>query len=394
MNSRGDLANELRTLIEGLHPDLRKHFRPSLLGKVVAVHDDDEEPESYYRVDVVVGPEPGGQTDEESDEPGLSLPNVPVASLFAQDGYGIFALPEVGAEVTVSFHDGDITRPYVESPIFYGNKAPAGFTSGTIAIRGKQGQKIELKPDVNEIVLSCSSLKLITTDKRQEHTVGDEIKKIQGKRQSQVDGAENISCDSWKLQVHRNAFIQCGTLTEHTKGNLSQNIGGSFQQKVLGSVSQQIAGGQSVATTFNKREVVGGGYEILVAATPGIAPAAPLAAYQVLVNSPGFLALDAMGGQINIGANIPTPPTMINIGSAASGPVQLGGITAAGQPAACGIPLQTILTTILTVLKTVPLGIGNLGTPIAPNPAVATALAAADAALAQLLSTKVFISQV
>ena len=388
MNSRGDLAGELKKLVEGLHPDLRSYFRPSLLGKVVAVHDDDSDPDSYYRVDVVVG------ADEDSDEQGLSLPMVPVASLFAQDGYGIFALPEVGAEVTVSFHDGDVTQPYVESPIFYGNQAPAGFTSGTIAIRGKNGQKIEMKPDVNEIVLSCASLKLITTDKRQEHTVGDEIKRVQGKRVNQVDGAESLSCDSWNLQVNRDAFIQCGSLTEQTKGDLTQKVGGSLKQKIAGSLSQQIAGGASVATTFNKREVIGGGYEILVAATPGIAPTPPQAAYQVLVNAPGFLALDAMGGQINIGANIPTPPLMINLGSVASGPVQLGGLSAAGQPAACGMPLQIILNTILTVLKTVPLGMGNLGAPIAPNPAVAAALAAADSAMAQLLSTKVFISQV
>ncbi len=388
MNSRGDLAAEMKKLVEGLHPDLRAYFRPSLLGKVVAVHDDDSDPDSYYRVDVVVGAE------EDSDEQGLSLPKVPVASLFAQDGYGIFALPEVGAEVTVSFHDGDITKPYVESPIFYGNQAPAGFTSGTIAIRGKQGQKIEMKPGVNEIVLSCASLKLITTDKRQEHTVGDEIKRVQGKRVNQVNGAESVSCDSWNLQVNRDAFIQCGSLTEQTRGDLTQKVGGSLKQKIAGSLSQQIAGGASVATTFNKREVIGGGYEILVAATPGIAPTPPQAAFQVMVNAPGFLALDAMGGQINIGANIPTPPLMINLGSVASGPVQLGGLSAAGQPAACGMPLQIILNTILTVLKTVPLGMGNLGAPIAPNPAVAAALAAADSAMAQLLSTKVFISQV
>ena len=40
-----------------------------------------------------------------------------------------------------------------------------------------------------------------------------------------------------------------------------------------------------------------------------------------------------------------------------------------------------------------PLGIGNLGAPIAPNPAVAAALVPADAAMATLLSGKVFISQ-
>ena len=119
----------------------------------------------------------------------------------------------------------------------------------------------------------------------------------------------------------------------------------------------------------------------------------PGPAYSVLVNL-GNLALDSMGGQVDIGANVLTPPLFVNIGSVASGPVQLGGLGATGQPAACGLPLQIILNTLLTVLKTVPLGIGNLGAPIAPNPAVAGALAAADAAMAQLLSGKVFIAQV
>ena len=381
MRSRGDLATELKRLVEGLHPDLRPFFRPSLLGKVVAVDDDN------YRVDVLVG------ADEESGEQGLALPEVPVASLFAQDGYGIWALPEVDAEVTVSFHDGDVTRPYVEAPIFYGNKAPPGFTTGTIAIRGKQGQKIEMKPGTSEIVVSAGSLKLIATDKRQEHTVGDVVQIIKGSREGQVAGVEKLKADAWTVVVNRAVRIDAGSLSETTKGDLVQKVGGSLRQNVAGSVSQQVAGGASQSITFSKREVVGGGYEILVAATPGIAPTPPQPAYSVLVNL-GNLALDSMGGQVDIGANLLTPPLFVNIGSVASGPVQLGGLGATGQPAACGLPLQIILNTILTVLKTVPLGIGNLGAPIAPNPAVSAALAAADAAMAQLLSGKVFIAQV
>jgi len=380
MRSRGDLATELKRLVEGLHPDLRPFFRPSLLGKVVAVDDDN------YRVDVVVG------ANEDAGEQGLALPDIPVASLFAQDGYGIWALPEVDAEVTVSFHDGDVTRPYVEAPIFYGNKAPPGFTTGTIAIRGKQGQKIEMKPGTSEIVVSAGSLKLITTDKRQDHTAGDVAQIINGSREGQVAGVDKLQADAWTVVVNRAVRIGAGSLSETTKGDLVQKVGGSLRQNVAGSVSQQVAGGASHSTTFSKREVIGGAYEILVAATPGIAPTPPQPAYSVLVNL-GNLALDSMGGQIDIGANILTPPLFINIGSTASGPVQLGGVGATGQPAACGIPLQIILNTILTVLKTVPLGIGNLGAPIAPNPAVAGALAAADAAMAQLLSGKVFIAQ-
>jgi len=381
MRSRGDLATELKRLVEGLHPDLRPFFRPSLLGKVVAVDDDN------YRVDVVVG------ADEDNGERGLALPNVPAASLFAQDGYGIWALPEVDAEVTVSFHDGDVTRPYVEAPIFHGNKAPPGFTTGTIAIRGKQGQKIEMKPGTSEIVVSAGSIKLISTDKRQDHTAGDSAHIIKGSREGQVSGVEKLQADAWTVTVNRGVRIDAGSLSETTKGDLVQKVGGSFRQNVAGSVSQQVAGGASHSTTFSKREVIGGAYEMLVAATPGIAPVPPQPAYSVLVNL-GNLALDSMGGQVDIGANILTPPLFVNIGSAASGPVQLGGLGATGQPAACGLPLQIILNTILTVLKTVPLGIGNLGAPIAPNPAVSAALAAADAAMAQLLSGKVFIAQV
>jgi hypothetical protein len=380
MNSRSDLAAVLKQLVEGLHPDLRRFFRPSLLGKVVAVDDEN------YRVDVVVG------GDEETGEPGLALPQIPVSSMFAQDGYGIWALPEVGAEVTVSFHDGDVTQPYVESPIFLRNAAPAGFTTGTIAIRGKQGQKVELKPGSNEIVLSAGSVKIVTLEKRQEKVAGDEVRTIVGNQDVEVAGHQQTNAASLGLAVEGEARLEAGNLVEETRGDLRQKVGGGLKQSVSGGVSQQVAGGVTVAVTFSKKEVVGGAYQILVAATPGIAPPPPNPAYSVLVNL-GNLALDSMGGQVDIGANPLTPPLFINIGSPASGPVQLGGLAATGQPAPCGLPLQIILNTLLTVLKTVPLGIGNLGAPIAPNPAVSAALAPADAAMATLLSGKVFISQ-
>jgi hypothetical protein len=394
MDDRGTLATELKKLIEGLHPDIRAFFRPSLLGKVVAVHDDDSDPDTYYRMDVVVGAGPSTalRAGEENGEQGLSLPNVPCASLFAQNGYGVWALPEVGAEVTVSFHDGDVTRPYVESPLYYGNKAPPGFRSGTFAIRGKHGQKIELKAGSNEIVLSCASLKLIAMDKRQEQTVGDEAKRVRGDRIIQVDGDESHSCGTWTMTIDRAASIESASITEKTKGDLVQAVGGSLRQSIVGTLSQQIAGGSSTSTTFNKREVIGGGYEIVVAATPGIVPTPPQAAYQVLVNL-GALALDAMGGQINIGANILTPPIMINIGSTASGPVNLGGLGAVGQPAVVGLQLMTMLSQLLAALLT-PLQIGNLGAPTAPHPGFVAQIAALQGQLQSILSTKVFVAPV
>jgi len=164
------LPQTLKNLIEGLHPDLRPFLRPSLLGKVVAVDDDN------YRVDVVVG------GDEETGEEGLALPEIPVASLFAQDGYGICALPEFDAEVTVSFHDGNVTRPYVEAPIFHTNQAPIDFKTGTVSVVGKQGQKIILKPDDNEIAINCETLSIIRDSKGVEKTKGDFEHVIDGKR--------------------------------------------------------------------------------------------------------------------------------------------------------------------------------------------------------------------
>jgi hypothetical protein len=223
MSSRATLADTLKQLVEAVRPDLRAFFRPSLLGKVVAVHEDE------YRVDVVVG--------ETEEDEGLALPKVPVSSLFAQDGYGVWALPEVGAEVTVSFHDGDVTQPYVEAPGYFTGAAPSGYSTGTIAIRGKHGQEVIIHPDADKVTIRSS---------------------------------------------------------------------------------------------------------------------------QILVD----------------------------------GQVLLGGSGASGEPAACGNPVHQALSTILNVLKTVPLGMSTSpGSPIAPNPAVAGALAQADSAVAGLRSSTVFLAR-
>ena len=101
------LTDALKMLIENMHPNLQTSMRLSLLGKVVKVYEDE------YHVDVVIGDDPDI----------LALPDIPVNSLFAQNGYGVWALPEIDAEVTVSFYEGDVTKPYVEAPIFYNNKA-------------------------------------------------------------------------------------------------------------------------------------------------------------------------------------------------------------------------------------------------------------------------------
>lgn len=134
----GDLGKVLKELVEVVQPDLWRYLRFSLLGEVTQVD------EAAYAVEVSV---PEGPT----------LPDVPVNSLFAQDGYGIWALPEVGAEVVVSFEDGDLTRPYVEAPTYRNNKPPSGYRAGAIAIVDRQNQVIAIDPDQGSITITANT---------------------------------------------------------------------------------------------------------------------------------------------------------------------------------------------------------------------------------------------
>jgi len=241
----GDLSDVLKKVVEGLHPDLRAYFRPSLIGRVEAAYAED------YRVDVIVG------GDGSNENPGLALPKVPVASLFAQEGYGIWCLPEVDAEVTVSFYEGDVTQPYVEAPRWDKNGSPQGFTTGTIAIVGKAGQKVEFKPGANEIIVSTASGKHITTDTKQERSTGDERKRVVGNRTTQVDARDTLLANESTTVVERTVYLEAGKLTEVVGGDASLTTGGSRLERIGGSISRNVAGGVDASVTLSKREVVG-----------------------------------------------------------------------------------------------------------------------------------------
>lgn len=367
--SKVDLTQIFREMVETVRPDLRKSMRPSLVGTVTAVHDTTneaeakpgvEEEDDYYTVDVIVGDEDG--------VPGMELPEIPVASIWAQDGYGVFALPEVGAQVTVTCHSWDQTQPYVEAPQFRnGMKPPAGFKAGTFAIRGKHRQKIAFSPTHNEIVISSASLKMITTQKKQEHVSGDNITVIEGNHDLDVKGENILHAKELSVVIDRSVEAQYGSLKETVTGGLEQNIGGALKQNIGGVLTQAALGGIAVSTPFSKREIVGGGYEMLVAATPGIAPLPipkpplpPTAAYNILVANAGGLTLNTIGG-------------IINLGSLTSGPVQLGGITALAQGAVHGPSLVAFFTSLLGLLQT-SLQLNYLGIPTIPNPTFSTAI--------------------
>lgn len=386
--------DKLRQVIEALTPELRHYMKPELPGTVLKTYDDQTDLETYNTVDVRITA--GGK-----DGSDLDLTNVPVDSVWANDGYGFWCIPEEGSLVNITFDNFDIKAPRVTGARYSGpEKAPMGlgFKAGACIFKGKYGQLLKFSSTSSEIVLSADSIKIISTAKRQGITAGDEILRVLGSRTTEMQGADATSADSWSISIARAASISVGSKDETVAGNATSTIGGTLTEKVAGSVSRMTAGGSNEATTFNKREVVGGGYEMLVAATPGIAPtptpgtptAAQNAAYKITVML-GGIAFDCLGGQIDIGTNPLTPPTFINIGAPTSGPVQLGGLAALGIPAVIGTQLVMFLSMLLTALQT-PLQIGNLGAPTAPFPAFTAQIAALQSQLSTLLSTKVFVA--
>ena len=347
-------SKSLKKLIEVLRPNLLHHMRLSLKGKVVKVYEDE------YKVDVIVGNEPDT----------LSLPEIPVNSIFAQDGYGVWALPEVDAEVSVSFYEGDVTSPYVEAPIFYNNQAPKGFKTGTLALVGKHNQKIVFSPDKSEITIIADSFKTVTTGKRQTVTIGDEFietagnsnNHIYGNKNEQIDGFSKTTSKASSNKISGNSDEEYGSRNIKIKGYSNKKIIGNHDRSIGGSFSDKVLGNRQSAVVGSRQELVGGSYSLTIA--NGTAP--QLNAYSI----------SAVTGNISFNTK--------------AGIIQLGGSTAI-EPAVCGNLLINILSQIILALQT-PLQIGNLGSPTAPNPTFITQLQTIQAQLSTILSSKVLIA--
>jgi len=385
------LTKALKTLVEQIKPDLRQHMRLSLLGKVVAVNEDD------YRVDVVVGDirevyETGDAgvviSDDSGDRDGsdkpdtktLDLPNLPVSSLFGQDGYGIWALPEVGSEVTVSFYEGDVTRPYVEAPVFYNNMAPEGFKgdsfkTGTIAIVGKQGQKLIISPNSSEVVVIANSIKSIITGSKQSTVTGDSQERISGTQINTVGGDRKIKVSGNQLFESKKYFGTVKGLSqeqynsrrvktrgeeEHTcLGNSSLTIGGNLNHKVLGTTQ--------TTTVGPKQEIIGGAYSMVVANGP--------------TPQPNAWSIDAAMGNISIN-------TM-------AGQIKIGGKTAI-SPAVLGTELVALLQSLIQIFTSNAAAITgpcSMGSPAQLSPAVVSALSSWAGSLANILSQCVMLKK-
>lgn len=183
-----DLSSLIKEIVEKVQPDLRKSLRLELQGVVKEVHDD--EGDDYYTVDVEVAD--------------VTYKNVPVNSLWACDGYGVWALPCVDSDVIVSFAGLDNPVPYISSSLYYpNNKAPEDMKAGMLAFVGKEGQKfrlddseslIEIIADKQHVISKDSYIKMETD--REDKTGGDYEHNITGNSETVANGSINNEAKS------------------------------------------------------------------------------------------------------------------------------------------------------------------------------------------------------
>jgi len=79
------------------------------------------------------------------------------AAPFAGDGHGLVMLPEVGSAVWIEFEAGNINKPIWSGGFWANNQRPDPKGSGVRVLVSKQGHKIVVDDDADEIRISHSS---------------------------------------------------------------------------------------------------------------------------------------------------------------------------------------------------------------------------------------------
>lgn len=129
---------------------------------------------------------------------------VRVATIGAGKGYGFYFVPEVGAEVLVSFADGDIDRPFVIGTLWNGQDKPPGDSPPAPIVK-----QIRTKGG-NSFVISDESGKsgiTITTAGGHKITVSDESgsEKISFEDKT---GQNSLEIDSAASEIKVNAGVK------------------------------------------------------------------------------------------------------------------------------------------------------------------------------------------
>ena len=341
------LDEQFKKFFERIKPDLKPYMRFSLTGTVVKTYADE------YVVDIEF-------------EEDVSLPKVPVNSIWAEDDYGVWAMPEEGSEVEVAFVEGDVTRPYVLNSRYQnidGKQINRGYTVGVFAIVDKLGQRIEFKPDSGELSIKGDNIKIIAGGNKGEKierdnlvNVGGKEKKVIGKNKSLV--VKGNANETFELDVTR---LVKGLVTEEINGlkqkivgELQQSIGGGLIQTVGNNVELTHLGARMDSIAKQWQAMIGGHFDFMITNSTGNLNAVSIGALLgdfSLNTKVGNFNLQTLAGMFNIlstlGFNIVDSTGF----SVTSSSMKLGGLLAV-HPAAKGDIVKVFLASLLDIFAT------------------------------------------
>ncbi|MBZ0273787.1 phage baseplate assembly protein V [bacterium] len=361
------IAAELKRIFESAPPDLRRFLRPNVPGMVIAVDDD------AHTVDIEVKPD----EDAEDPTPWL-LPKTPVSCLAGGDGFGVWALPEIGSEVNVSFRGQDITQPRVDGVDFLANRTPLGSRVGSFVFADNSGQRIVLRPDTGEVVIRAYNLDDEVAGTRSERTAGNangevqgnDFKRVGGNRERTIAGDDTVTLEdgarhfvSKNFEEHGDYSEEMGAVTrdyQHAKivhGAARRKVSGREDYDVAGDRKKKVLGDEDEAVAKNKSVVIGGRLRIMAT---GLAPDGSLPSGDDLVcveiGGPG---LNVFGGKF---------------------------IPGTSQPMVNGLSLAVYLATYLEALSAA-VGVYNLAVAGLPNPITPSSLSGITATLTSSIET-------
>jgi len=358
------LAEELKSLFENISPSLRKNMQPAVSGVVTAVDED------KFTADVSVPDQP-----EEGEEPGdpWIMQAVPVKAISAGDGFGIYALPEEGAEISISFKDFNICDPEIDGAQFLDNRTPIGARAGSFVIADRAGQRIVLRPDSGEMIFQGYNIVSECAGTRSEKTTGNKNVEVQGDVNERIAGDENRTIEGKivervtrdVLRIIGKKYTESTNYEEEIGGKLrrydhAQIVGGAQRVKVAGRQDVQVSGDRGVKVLGGDQEAVAKNKELLVGGVLDIIVAG-------LIDDPRHLAAMQIGAPLGIncfGGFYQEPTTGIVI----------------GKPMVDGYALAVALSVWVTGVQTAIAAIPDGG------PAAAALLSTTNAFLAALIA--------
>jgi len=276
-NDNHSILEALRRVLENTPLDLRKHFKLQVAGVVTAVDED------AFTAEVEIADQ---STDDEQPGEPWRLPKVPINAIAAGDGYGVYVVPEVNAEVTVGFKDGDLTQPRIDGAEFLQNRTPIGGRAGSITMVDNAGQRFSLRPDTGQVIFRAVNVDDETAGARSERTAGDKSENVDGDKSENVGGSvtRQVEVNLTEVisgQLRRTAggyeeysdyeetvggkekYYQHGRVVDGAErvkvaGRQDMRVGGDRNKQVLGNDLETIAKNKQVAVVGRLRMIAAG----------------------------------------------------------------------------------------------------------------------------------------